>query len=140
RATSGTGCPSSRASLHVPERMVGSTVHCGECGKPFRAEGISEEIQVARPVPSPFGRRGRQKKGLPAWTWILVGCAALLFLLVLFGFWSLQGPATGVVKGSLQPQAVTGPWAPAPFWKSPLGWFPAEATLFGAVDLKAFGS
>jgi hypothetical protein len=123
--TSVTICPSCGASLHVPERMVGSTVHCGECGKPFRAEETSEEILVARPVPSPFGRRGRANRKVPAWTWVLVGGASLLFLLVLL---------------SQRPQEGTTPLPPAPFWKRTLGWFPAKATLFGAVDLKAFGS
>jgi hypothetical protein len=63
--TSLTICPSCGASLHVPERMVGSMVHCGECGKPFRVEDTSEVMQVARPVPPPFGpaRNGGRQRG-----------------------------------------------------------------------------
>jgi serine/threonine-protein kinase len=70
--TSVTICPGCGASLHVPERMVGKTVHCGECGQPFGVEEGSEEMLVALPVPSPFGRQARAKRKPSVW------CAALL--------------------------------------------------------------
>jgi hypothetical protein len=138
--TSVTICPSCGASLHVPERMVGSVVHCGECGEPFPVEEGSEEILVARAVPSPFGRRARAKTMLPAWACVVGGCAALLFILVPLALLSLPAPGTVAGIGSLPPQEAVATPEAAPFWKSTLGWFPAEATLFGAVDLKAFGS
>jgi serine/threonine-protein kinase len=139
--TSVTICPSCGASLHVPEWMVGSTVHCGDCGKPFRAEGNSEEILVALPVPSPLGRRGRRaNRKFAAWAWILGGGAALLFFLFVLrgGLSPHHSPPAQTMSSTLPAGNVARPLVP--FWKGPLGRFPAEATLFGAVDLKAFGS
>jgi hypothetical protein len=142
--TSVTFCPSCGASLHVPDRALVQVVHCGECGKPFRAEEGSEEILVARAVPSPFGSRTRAKTKLPAWIWALVGCAAVAFLVILLFGLSLSGEATRPPGTAIHADGVQGtaPMTPAaaPFWKDTLSWFPAEATLFGAVDLRAFGS
>jgi hypothetical protein len=124
--------------------MLGNIVHCGECGKPFRAEEGSEEILVARAVPSPFGSRARAKTRPPAWVWALVGSAAVAFLVILLFGLSLSGEAPGPPGMALHAHGEQGtaPKTPAtaPFWKDTLGWFPAEATLFGAVDLRAFGS
>ncbi|MGH7174195.1 MAG: protein kinase domain-containing protein, partial [Gemmataceae bacterium] len=97
--TSLTICPSCGASLHVPERMVGSLVHCSECGKPFQVEEGSEVMQVARPARWPFGhwpdRRfawwGRHLAGRCRGRWrlrgclgIVAGCALLLFFFLFF--------------------------------------------------------
>jgi hypothetical protein len=60
--TSLTICPRCGASLHVPETMVGKTVHCGECGRPFSVEEGSQEMLVALPVPSPFGRQAGARR------------------------------------------------------------------------------
>jgi serine/threonine protein kinase len=149
--TSVTICPSCGASLHVPERMVGTTVHCGECGKPFRAEGPSEEIRVARPVPSPFGRRGSPsgRRGRPrpnslagalyAILFLMVG-VALLGALLLSAFWYTEVSAPPQVQAVQHDEAMPGGGPPAPIWQNTLGWFPAGATLFGMIDRKAFGS
>jgi hypothetical protein len=64
--TSMTVCPGCGANLDVPERMVGHTVHCGECGQPFQVEEASQEMLVALPVPSPFGRQARAAGKPPA--------------------------------------------------------------------------
>jgi hypothetical protein len=61
--TSVTVCPGCGAGLHVPETMVGKTVHCGECGRPFRVDEGSEEMLVALPVRGPFGRPARAAGG-----------------------------------------------------------------------------
>jgi serine/threonine-protein kinase len=141
--TSLTICPSCGAHLHVPERMVGGLVHCAECGKPFRAEDGSEVIQVARAVPPPFGRRPRPGKKVPVGVWIGAACAVFLVVLLLF---TLSSPRhAGPVEGfaSVEPRSPQTPATqplPEPFWKTALRRFPAEATLFGAVNLKAFGS
>jgi serine/threonine protein kinase len=155
--TSLTVCPSCGAHLHVPERMVGSLVHCAECGKPFRVEEGSEEIRVARAVPPPFGPQARVKMKLPVWARVLIGCAALLLLFVFLV--SLHAPApmtkpaspymgaptkspdTRAMKKDTGPVTATIQGTGAePFWKGSLRWFPGEATLFGALDLRAFGS
>ena len=49
------------ASLHVPELMVGSLVHCFECGKPFHVEDGSEVMQIARPANWPVRPRLRSR-------------------------------------------------------------------------------
>ncbi len=142
--TSLTICPSCGASLHVPERMVGKVVHCAECGKAFPVEQASEEILVARAVPSPFGQKVRAHWKLPRWIWVLGGCAVLMFLvIVLFGL-SASGPHHSFpAHSTLVPQGTTKAEMPTnqpPFWKSTLDWLPPEATLFGAVNLEKFGS
>jgi hypothetical protein len=135
--TSITICPSCGASLHVPERMVGGTVHCAECGKPFRVEDTSEEIVVARAVPSPFGRRAAAKKKGRAWVWALgVGVALLPPLLVIAGLTVSGPPPAGPQEAHVAPKS---PQPAVPFWRSTLAWFPAEATLFGAINLEPFG-
>jgi hypothetical protein len=142
--TSVTFCPSCGASLHVPDRALGQVVHCGACGKPFHAEAGSEEIVVARAVPSPFGSRARAKRKSPAWIWAVVVCAAVAFLVILLFGLSLSSEATRPPEAAIPAHGMqkTAPMTPAaaPFWKDTLSWFPAEATLFGAVDLRAFGS
>lgn len=139
--TSMTICPSCGASLHVPESMVGSVVHCEKCGKPFEVEEGSEVIKVAREMPAPLGPGFRARRKLPLkWIVIAAGCAALLFLTILLIHdirESDRGPAPATA--SIAPIQIIG--GPAdPVWKDMLTWFPAEATLFGALDFKGFGS
>ncbi len=79
--TSLTICPICGAQLHVPEKMVGETVHCPECGKPFRVEEGSEEIHIARAVqPAPVLPL-RARKRLPVWGQLLIGFVVLFSLL-----------------------------------------------------------
>jgi serine/threonine-protein kinase len=159
--TSVTICPSCGANLHVPERMVGSVVHCAECGKPFRVEEGSEVIQVARAVPPPFGPRARARRKLPRWAWIALPCAAVLLLVLwLFSVSAVQReralaaesleqarwaasrahtPATAAVKReTAAPARPQGP-AAEPFWKSALRVLPPEATVFGALNFEPLG-
>ncbi|HEY7330782.1 MAG TPA: protein kinase [Gemmataceae bacterium] len=82
--TSVTICPSCGASLHVPERMVGSLVHCAECGKPFKVEDGSEVIQVARPAQWPLQRRPQFRRRFTGCA--LIAGVFLLLLLLLFVF------------------------------------------------------
>jgi serine/threonine-protein kinase len=139
--TSLTICPSCGAGLHVPERLVGSLVHCGECGKPFCPQPTSEEMVVARAVPAPFGRPAGSRTGRRLLAWALGGCAALgLFTVLLYG---LSGsPGTEVAAHApvkkMADQKTAQP--SMPFWKETLERLPPEATLFGAVDLRPFGS
>lgn len=144
--TSLTLCPSCGAHLDVPEKMVGSLVHCAECGQPFQVEEGSEVIQVARAVPAPLGPGFHPPRRHPKWLILACGCAASLLALVLLTYplaRRSEAPANEATLSStadnetlhssaLDPQA-------APFWKSTLSWFPAEATLFGAIDLQRFG-
>jgi serine/threonine-protein kinase len=72
--TSLTICPTCGASLQIPERMVGSLLHCPECGKPFHVEEGSEVIQVARPAHWPLGQHRRRLR------WFRHGgCAIIVF-------------------------------------------------------------
>jgi hypothetical protein len=146
--TSLTICPSCGASLHVPERMVGALVHCGECGKPFRVEDTSEVMQVARPVPPPFNKRAGAKRKMPIGYLFLILCAIGVCLLTCFAYLLMEsgpGPAPPTMSA---PRIMEGPpaaMAPTgmvgdPFWRNELKWFPAEATLFAAIDLSPFGS
>jgi serine/threonine-protein kinase len=141
--TSLTLCPACGASLHVPERMVGGLVHCGECGKPFRVEDTSEVMQVARPVPPPFARRPRGKGRPQAWFIILFLCVLGLFLFICTVRLATDTASVPQVAPAGTPVLTsTGETRQAgdPYWKSALKGLPAEASLFGAVDLKAFGS
>jgi hypothetical protein len=156
--TSVTICPSCGASLHVPERMVGTLVHCAECGKPFQVEDTSEVIQVARPVKPPLGPAFRRRRRVPRWVWIAAGCAVLLFLFFLFvvsvsvhKHRAAEQAAVAWGRAPMTKKATTTAPAQAPgtqaprgpadtFWKGALSWLPAEATLFGALDLRPFGS
>jgi hypothetical protein len=136
--TSVTICPSCGATLHVAERMVGSVVHCAECGKPFRVEEGSEVIQVAPAVKPPFGPGFRCRRKRRRWLWIAGGCAALLFLLLLLLPRSAERAIPPAPAVPATPPAL--PRIPAdPSWKAALRWFPPEATLFGAIDLRPFG-
>jgi hypothetical protein len=78
--TSVTICPTCGASLNVPERMVGGTVHCAECGKPFLVEDGSAVIQVARPVRWPLRPRSGKRK-LHGCVWILAAFIVLMLFL-----------------------------------------------------------
>ncbi len=141
--TSVTLCPSCGASLHVPERMVGSVVHCAECGKPFQVED-GPSIQVARAVPPPFGPRPRPRRKVPRWVWIVAGCAVLLVLLLFLAVFArreealLHAPAVAALSSrSPTPQPPMVP-ADRDWCKSALSWLPAEATLFGAFRFPPF--
>jgi serine/threonine protein kinase len=141
--TSLTICPNCGANLHVPEQMVGSLVHCAECGKPFQVEQGSEVMQVARPVRWPLRRRFCSRRKFPGCIGCIgiaaVGSALLLLLSILYmslGYESvLEKPASRAARQADQ----SSPNEPPP-WKCMLEWLPAEATLFGAIDLKPFGS
>ncbi len=154
--TSMTICPSCGVNLHVPEKLVGSLVHCAECGKPFRVEDGSEVIQVARAAPPAFGQRAGAKKKIPSWYVFLIAGATLLGVMILLAL--LSHASSEMASQAAPPKSAAMPsenmlWGASPFgemrgmstvavpfWKSSLVWFPAEATLFGAVDLKAFGT
>ena len=143
--TSLTICPSCGASLHVPEKMVGSVVHCAECGKPFHVEEGSS-IQVARAVPPPFGPRPRPRRQVPAWVWIVAGCAALLLLWLAATSIRMsrsveqqrmaviaEQQRLAVLTESPMAAKSTRPPQGDPFWKSALSGLPAEATAFGPL-------
>lgn len=135
--TSLTICPSCGANLHVPERMVGTVVHCFECGKPFQVENGSEVLQVARPAAVPFGRRGRKPRRLLGCVGLAVGLLFLFFLLI----WVLAVSVRreeGHKAASIQ--AARPDQEQFENWSRMLQWLPAEATLFGAIDFKRFGS
>jgi len=75
-----------------------------------------------------------------AWGWAAgFGCAAILLWLALSASSSVQfsAPTAAEVVSSFPMVQQT---IPEPFWKAGLEWFPAGATLFGALNLKAFGS
>jgi hypothetical protein len=131
-------CPSCGASLHVPEKLVGSIVHCEACGRPFRPEDTSEEIVVARAMPSPFGRPMR-RKGIP-W-WLIVAWVGFMIFALFMALY--ESPATThrptAAKSFGTPES-TRPAGEDSFWKRPLAWLPGEATFFGAIDLQVFGS
>jgi len=138
--TSMTICPSCGTNLHVPEKMVGSIVHCEECGKPFHVEEGSEVIQVARVVPPPFGPR-RHARGLrPRWVW---GCATLplVLLAVILAVYPFSAiTIRSLSKKDAPPTVENGQGVPAhpitlTSLKEELGWLPAEATVFGAIEL-----
>jgi serine/threonine-protein kinase len=145
--TSLTLCPSCGVNLHVPDKMLGTVVHCEQCGKPFRVEEASEEIRVARAVPPPFGPppRVRTARGWPgphagkrALLWL--GGGGALLLLFLLALAAHEGrthapPVPAMVTTLAPPPAVADA-----FLKEPLRWFPPEALLFGSVDLRPFGS
>jgi hypothetical protein len=144
--TSVTICPSCGASLDVPERMMGTIVHCANCGRPFRVEEGSS-IQVARAVPPPFGPRHRRRK-VHRWVSVAAACAALL-LLVVFLFINLAAErqraalearmAAEIAAQSAKPPMPARGFPDNPFWKRVLNGLPAEATVFGAMDLEPLG-
>jgi hypothetical protein len=131
--TSLTICPSCGASLQVPERMVGGLVHCSECGKPFHVEEGSEVMQVARPARWPQQPREGLRRKSGGCLWIAGGAVVFfVFLLLLFVIY---------MRSSYEEHAETAALRqPHPPWKRMLEWLPAEATLFGGIDLKSFGS
>ncbi len=134
--TSVTLCPTCGASLHVPEAMVGTIVHCEECGKPFHVEEGSAVIQVARgaaAVRAAPRAGGKLRRGVR----ITCGGAALmlLFLFALFvSFFAIresryiappvQSTSEARVPGGIRAMA-----------KDELNWLPSGATLFGAIQL-----
>lgn len=98
--TSVTLCPSCGASLHVPERMVDSLIHCYECGKPFHVEDGSEVIQVARPAAWPRQPRCYRKRKR-AGCLVIVG-VSVFFMLPLFfmSYRSLERQPAQVMTGA----------------------------------------
>ena len=149
--TSFTLCPSCGAQLHVPETWLGTTVDCPECGKPFRVEEGSEEIQIARPVKArTIARVGRRRRHISqTWPWFVVG-GVFLFLLLFFVGWTAHAPIVreatvsvdhGTATATIAPMAeetLASAVAPLPWYA--LYWFPEDASFFGAIDLRKFGS
>ncbi len=147
--TSVTICPNCGASLHVPERMAGTLVHCAECGKPFQATEGSEVIQVAQAIPSPLGPGFRPQKRSHRWArYFLAVWAVLIIGLGLLAWRADQQPSYPTSAASdtlLLPQdphlkSRYNPPGTIPFGQSTMAWLPPEATLFGAVDFQRFGS
>ncbi len=139
--TSLTICPSCGASLHVPERMVGSIVHCSECGKPFHVEEGSEVMQVARPARWPQRPRFGLWRKLRGCVLIAVAGFGLLILLMVI-FYSLarhapMTPQTAAVR-SAQEKKPAQPVLTSNYWMATLNGLPPEATLFGTIDPSAF--
>jgi hypothetical protein len=141
--TSVTICPSCGASLHVPECMVGTLVHCAECGKPFHVEDTSEVMQVARPVQwplKPHRPRGRVHGKLPGCVLIAGACVGFLFLLILLYAMLRSDQAPMATPESLATtQRAPMPPQPRDPWGDLHG-LPSGATLFGTFDLTPFGS
>jgi hypothetical protein len=140
--TSVTICPSCGASLHVPERMVGSLVHCYECGKPFHVEEGSEVMQVARPAEWPL----RAARWLPrprfglfrkfrGCMWIVLGFVALCIVVAVIyraneRAFVIHTAATRAARpDSPQQRQIS-----SNEWMATLNGLPPEATLFGAFD------
>ncbi|MHB1426783.1 MAG: protein kinase domain-containing protein [Gemmataceae bacterium] len=140
--TSVTICPSCGASLHVPERMVGSLVHCFECGKPFHVEEGSEVMQVARPACWPVRARRphfRLRRLFKGCFVIVVGIAGFVLLMALFYSAMRRGRETAYPAMTKQPpqpppqeplQQVLTP----DYWMATLDGLPPGATLFGTID------
>jgi hypothetical protein len=120
--------------------MVGSVVHCAECGKPFHVEEGSS-IQVARAVPPPFGARPRRRRKVPLGFWFALGCLALAVLLWLLRSTSVERAEKAAwLAAKTQPPVPSKPAPPGePFWKSALSGLPAEPTVFGALNLEPLG-
>jgi serine/threonine protein kinase len=76
--TSLTICPSCGSQLHVPEKMIGRTVECPQCSKPFQVADGSQEIQVVPPGKLPV-LRPKRPRVRHAWVWVALGMAMLLF-------------------------------------------------------------
>ncbi len=135
--TSLTICPSCGANLHVPERMVGSLVHCAECGKPFQVEQGSEVMQVARPAQWPLRPRFRLRRLFRGCLWIVAGFVVLAMLLI---FVYQLGHRLFGPQGISTPAALKPPGGPSQRWRPPLErWgqlhgLPPTATLFGAIE------
>jgi hypothetical protein len=143
--TSVTMCPSCGANLHVPERMVGSIVHCSECGKPFHVEEGSEVMQVAKPARWPVRPRfGLWRKLRGCLLFVAAGFGLLVILSVLyFAFEARRAEHMAALvearvlheEKASQPQPVL----TSDYWMATLNGLPPEATLFGAIDPYASG-
>jgi uncharacterized protein (TIGR03067 family) len=78
--TSFTICPSCGSQLHVPEKMVGQTVSCPQCGKPFRVLDTSQELQVVHPAKPAAPVPARPKRRTAVWLLLLLGLGGLMVL------------------------------------------------------------
>ncbi len=122
--------------------MVGSVVHCAECGKPFHVEQGSEVMQVARPAQWPLRPRFRLRRWFHGCMWIIAGLVVLAFLLMLFFGIFYLFRATPVTMPSRPPAPVKtgGPTIrPLDCWGQLHG-LPPGATLFGAIDFMPAGN
>jgi serine/threonine-protein kinase len=148
--TSLTICPSCGANLHVPERLVGQTVYCVQCGNPFRPQSTVEEIHV---VPAVFAGASRPRMAQPRSAhslWARVGfiAACLLCLVAGVGFLMLGSVRYDKVQEAAFPDAdptmttVLSPEIPVrvnSLRTDALSWFPADVTFFGAIDFRVLG-
>jgi len=92
--TSLTICPTCGSQLYIPERMVGRTVDCPQCGKPFQVAEASQEIEVIKAAGRPLLHAENPRFRRRPWFWptliaacLLVGCCALPLGFV--GLWTL---------------------------------------------------
>jgi hypothetical protein len=138
--TSVTICPSCGASLQVPERLVGSVVHCAECGKPFQVED-GPSIEVARAVAPPF--RPRRRRHVRGWALTIGIVAAVLLLLALvaaFALYRAKAARREAAAALIASQTARDTMMQGPRLDHLLNAIPTGATMFGAIDLRPFGS
>jgi uncharacterized protein (TIGR03067 family) len=82
--TTVTVCPLCACHLHIPDRMVGQTVNCPECGKPFRVEEGTEEIDVLRGLHVNGPRPAAPNRKTSAWVMLVI--CLIVFPVVLLVF------------------------------------------------------
>ena len=119
--------------------MVGSIVHCSECGKPFHVEEGSEVMQVARPARWPmtprYHGRGRRRGCL----WLAVGCAAvpLVPILLFIVYVSLTNPPSRPAITTAESKPPQEPVRTPQYWMATLNGLPPGASMFGTIDPSA---
>jgi serine/threonine protein kinase len=112
--TSLTICPTCGSQLYIPERMVGRTVDCPQCGKPFQVAEASQEIEVIKAAGRPLLHAENPRFRRRPWFWptiiaacLLVGCCALPLGYV--GFWTLAPHTMPPVETHALLEAVSPP-------------------------------
>ncbi len=136
-------CPSCGANLNIPEAMIGESVDCPECAKPFRVEAGSRSIEVPRPRIDPRNARtGHQSvKALPFKVELLDGIGECNGLLRVEGDYlclEFQSQYMELVKGSIKQARI--PIADISTARLELRWFGLASVLvlepirFGAFN------
>jgi serine/threonine protein kinase len=149
-----TVCPACGCQFHIPGPEAGQQVYCPQCGQRFVLEEASQDLPVAHGPKARPRKPVAPRRKAPSWVWIVAGVAGVFllccgipaFLIVSWRTLEVQSSGTPVDSPptevestrAMAPVVAESKGVPSLPGGDALDWFPANATLFGVLDLRSF--